>query len=194
MQDPQQRDDLIRQLGALERQVVSLRTQLLPEPEPPASEAFTAVGVVIGASLYALQTTMIEKIIPLVSWQPLPESPRWVLGVFRYRGQTLPLIDLHKRLSEGEIPLTASMVILVTKGPRAVGLVASGVTKLIHVAASDITPPPTDVTYASFITGSLSSEKGKVMHILSAPRLRREFVLGPEARTAATQANEGPSS
>ena len=45
---------MLRQLEALERQVVSLRTQLLPEPEPPASEAFTAVGVVIGPSLYAL--------------------------------------------------------------------------------------------------------------------------------------------
>lgn len=182
------RDHLIRQLEALERQVLSLRAQLLPEPPAPIREAFSVVGITVGASPCALRTSAVRRLIPLVSWQPLPESPSWVLGLFRYRGQTRLLVDLHQRLHETKVPLSPSMIIVVTKEPESIGLVATGVTSLIHVEPEQVTAPPKDSSYAPFITGEITTLGGHILHILSVPRLRRELVLGsssPEAPISA---------
>lgn len=178
MDSSQTRVHLIRQFESLERQLLELRTQLFPEPPGPVHEPFLAVGVELDSSRLLLRAAKVQQVIPLVFWEPLPDSPGWVLGVFRYHGRTRPLIDLGQRLHGRGSPLSPSMVIIVTKQPESVGLLATGVSSLIRVEPEQVTAPPTEVSYAPFMTGSVNTGAGEIMHILSIPHLRNELAIG----------------
>lgn len=168
---------MMRQLDVLERQLASLRAQLRPAPPAPLLEAQSLVMLNVDESRYALPTSAIRQLIPLVAWRALPDSPSWALGVFRYRGETLVLIDLHRRLHQHEVPISISMVIVVTKGPRPLGLVVSGVEGLQRVEPHELTAPPADLPHAPFIRASWSTTQGEIVHLLSAAALRNELVL-----------------
>lgn len=170
------RAQLVRQLERLDRQLALVRAQLLPEPPAPVREPFDAVGVELGAARYAIAAAVVQRVIPLVAWSPLPETPDWVLGLFRFQGQTSMLVDLHRRLHGCRTPLSISMVIVVTKAPEAVGLVVGGVSGVFEVDPEAVTAPPREVSYAPFVTGSLVGAGDDITHLLSLERLRRELV------------------
>lgn len=183
MDDTQQRGQMMRQLEVLERELASLRAQLRPAPVAPLREAQSVVLLDVNQSCYALPTSAIHQLIPLVAWRTLPDSPSWVLGVFRFRGETLVLVDLHRRLHQGKVSssISISMVIVVTRGPRPAGLLVSSVEGVQRVEPHEVTAPPTDLSHAPFIRGSLTSAQGEIVHILSAARLCDELVLTPRA-------------
>lgn len=48
----------------------------------------------LGADRYALDVGPIVEVLPLVSFRPIPQAPRGVLGVINYHGGPVPLVDL----------------------------------------------------------------------------------------------------
>ena len=43
---------------------------------------------------YALESTQIIEVVPLIELKKQPHAPNYVSGVFNYRGQIVPVIDL----------------------------------------------------------------------------------------------------
>ncbi len=48
----------------------------------------------IGNERYALRATEVAEVLPRVPLKPIAQAPKWVAGVFAYRGAVVPAIDL----------------------------------------------------------------------------------------------------
>jgi chemotaxis-related protein WspB len=92
----------------------------------------------IGDRPFAMATSKIREIVPLVGLQRLPDSPDFAAGLMRYRGNSIPVIDLCL-LSTGRscTPKLSTRIIIVEYVPVAgrsglLGLIAEQVVETIR--------------------------------------------------------------
>src|SRR5215472_1275232 len=50
----------------------------------------------VGSDRYALEARHVVEVVPLLSLQRIPQAPLGVAGVFNYRGQPVPAVDLSQ--------------------------------------------------------------------------------------------------
>ena len=48
----------------------------------------------IGSDRYALEASRVVEVIPLLGLKKIPHAPRGVAGMFNYRGEVVPALDL----------------------------------------------------------------------------------------------------
>jgi chemotaxis-related protein WspB len=136
----------------------------------------------IGRSRLALDTRWVKEVVPRVPLQPLDCGPPWLAGVFVYRGQIVPVLDLHRLVGAGDCPPhLSSRIILVPHRhdgeDRLLGLLAAQV--------ADLREFPAGVRPARGLTepgraelGPLLVDGGEVIHLLEPHRLLPEAVQG----------------
>jgi len=92
----------------------------------------------IGAEAYVLDATRIVEVLPLVSIKHIPGAPEGVAGLFNYRGQAVPVIDLSEltlgRTAQRHI---STRLILVRYGAHLLGLIAERATETLRREAAD---------------------------------------------------------
>jgi chemotaxis-related protein WspB len=78
----------------------------------------------------------ILEVVPAVPLRTVPHAPRWVAGLFQYRGVVTPVVDLGVLLGGEAAAIRLSTRILVVRldGDRRVGLRAENVAEPIEVA------------------------------------------------------------
>lgn len=101
----------------------------------------------VGNERLALDVRRIQEVIPWARLQPVAGSPSWLAGIFLYRGQIVPVIDLHRLLGVGECPVHLSTRIIVVQHvlngqERFVGLLAAKVADV-----RDLQPPSATQSY-----------------------------------------------
>src|SRR6184192_1476822 len=109
---------------------------------------------------------------PVRSPRAAPQGTRFLEGVLRYQGAAVPLVDLRKRLSvPAPLREETRTVILEWEGGK-LGVIVDAVTEVLHVAATEITSPPTIVKglAAEYITG-LVVKDGRTIIVLNTARL-----------------------
>ncbi|HEY7329269.1 MAG TPA: chemotaxis protein CheW [Gemmataceae bacterium] len=89
----------------------------------------------IGNERFALDVRLIQEVVPRVPLQALCGAPTNFAGAFVYRGQVVPVIDLHRLAGAGDCPLHLSSRIILVPQPgscegRLLGLLASRVADL----------------------------------------------------------------
>jgi purine-binding chemotaxis protein CheW len=62
---------------------------------------------------FALPIEIIEKILPLEKITLIPEATPYVSGVIQYDGNTMPIVDLSKRLFDNDMAITEHSKIIV---------------------------------------------------------------------------------
>ncbi len=92
----------------------------------------------IGNERFALDVRRIREVVPHVPLQALSGVPPIFAGAFVYRGQVVPVLDLHRLAGAGECPPhLSSRIILVPQpspdGGRLLGLLASQVADLQEI-------------------------------------------------------------
>ncbi|HXY73331.1 MAG TPA: chemotaxis protein CheW [Actinomycetota bacterium] len=72
----------------------------------------------LGGYEYGLPADSVNEVIRFVAVTPVPESPRWVLGVIDLRGRTIPVVDGRRRLGlpDREDWLGAAIVVVESGG------------------------------------------------------------------------------
>lgn len=98
----------------------------------------------VGNDRLALDVRSIREVIPRVRLQSLTGSPNWLAGGFVYRGQVVPVLDLHRLAGLGACPASLNSRIILVPHPgedekKFLGLLASHVTDLQEVETSDAT-------------------------------------------------------
>src|SRR2546421_10050690 len=48
----------------------------------------------LGTDRYALEASRVVEVVPLLELKRLPQAPEGVAGIFNYRGQPVPAVDL----------------------------------------------------------------------------------------------------
>jgi chemotaxis-related protein WspB len=123
----------------------------------------------VGAASYALRSGSVLAVIPEVKLQPLARGAAWLRGVFAYRGQLTPVVDLCQLIAGYRCPERLSSRIALVRclpdgpEPRTLGVLAEHMTEARRLAAGLTTSPSlTDVPYFA----ELVLEQGEPLQFL----------------------------
>ena len=104
-------------------------------PPVPATEtsAMLVLTLQVGQTQYALPVSYVREVVPLVELKQLPFQPQTVAGLFTYRGDIVPVIDICQLTSGTACPQRLSSRIVLIDFPtpdglRVLGLLAEQVT------------------------------------------------------------------
>ncbi len=91
----------------------------------------------LGSSRFALDARAIVEVVPLVQLEPVAHAPGYIAGLFNYRGELVPVVDLRSLTQDQPCTLhMTSRIILVHYplpggGQRLLGMLAEQVTETI---------------------------------------------------------------
>jgi chemotaxis-related protein WspB len=136
----------------------------------------------VGREALALDIRRVREVVPRVRLRPISGAPEWLAGVFVYRGQVIPVIDLHRLSGGAECPPhLSSRIILVPLGradggERLLGLLATQVADIREVPAA---PPASAASPLPFPTvggqgpdlGAVVADGPGVLRLLDPERL-----------------------
>lgn len=143
----------------------------------------------IGNERYAIETTQIVEVIPLVLLKTLPHKPPQLAGVFNYRGCVVPVIDLCQLLHNQPCCENWSSRILLVKywgsnhEYNILGLIAEQVVETLHKSEKDFVDSHIQINAAPYLGKMILDEQGMIQcicleHLLSKAE---ELSLLPES-------------
>lgn len=98
----------------------------------------------LGNDRYALNSSQIVEVLPLLQIKVLPQSPAGVAGVMDYRGTPVPVLDLSELIMEGRPSrrqLSTRIIVVETRGgqneTRLLGLIAEHATEIMRWDSAD---------------------------------------------------------
>ena len=93
----------------------------------------------LDAQRYALQLSVVQRIVCAVDVTPLPSAPAIVLGVINIEGRIVPVINVRKRfwLPDKQIGLNDHLIIATT-AKRPVALLADSVSGVVEVSRNAV--------------------------------------------------------
>ena len=101
----------------------------------------------LGEEQYGVDIMAVEGIEKRQEVRAIPNAPAYVEGIFKLRGEIIPVINLHRRfqikpadLTEEERLLAGFVIINI--GGRHLAMVIDKVSRVVTVAAGDVQPPP----------------------------------------------------
>jgi chemotaxis-related protein WspB len=134
----------------------------------------------IGNDRLVLDVRRITEVVPRVPLQRIAGSPPWLAGLFIYRGQVVPVLDLHRLVGAGDCPPHLSSRIILAPhqldgAERLLGLLAAQVADIREIQAPSqsltnlTTPGQPDL-------GPVLVDGGKMVRLLQLDRLLPEAV------------------
>lgn len=77
---------------------------------------------------FAIPVEIVEKILPLGKTTLIPEASSYIAGVIQHNGNTMPIVDLSKRLFDNEMEITEhSKIIVVSDNDLRFGIAVDSV-------------------------------------------------------------------
>ncbi|HBA85096.1 MAG TPA: chemotaxis protein CheW [Verrucomicrobia bacterium] len=125
----------------------------------------------IGEERYALDSRDVAEIVPMVHFKEIPRAPDYVLGVFLYRGEVVPALDLSLLAGKARCRALMSTRILlvhyqVREGVvRLLGLVAEQVTDTAHVSEGRISAAGVAAKEAPWLGGVAADAGGLIQTV-----------------------------
>ena len=135
----------------------------------------------IGDMRLALDIRRVREVVPRVELKRSPSGPAWMAGLFVYRGQAVPVVDLHQLLAGGVCPEhLSSRIILVPRtdaesGEESLlGLLAAQVADL-----REVEPGNAPSLGGRLGLGSSLVDRDGILHLLDLDRLLPASGAGP---------------
>jgi chemotaxis-related protein WspB len=130
---------------------------------------------------YALPTSGIARVLPLMELKALPQAPSFVAGLMNLHGQAIPVIDLC-RLACGR-PHAArfdTRILLIDHAPlegrmHPLGLIAEKVEGIISLAPDQLAEAGVDNEGAPYL-GKVATHGGRIVQLIGAERLLTDEV------------------
>ena len=122
---------------------------------------------------YGLEILRVQEIKGYSKITPLPNTPVEVKGVMNLRGAVVPIIDLRCRFGLPTVDYDRfTVIIVVTVGPKVVGLVVDAVSDVLNVPAKEVvaTPDLGPGVDTSFLTG-IARNGERLVSLLNIDRL-----------------------
>ena len=126
--------------------------------------------------LFGVPITDVIQIVGMEEITPIPDSPRFVMGVINIRGCIIPIIDVRIRFGHEALSNSNRACIVITHvSDMFIGFSVDSVDAIIKVTEEEITPPPKvigDLTNY-YLTGIYNSQD-KVIMLINTKRLLTE--------------------
>ncbi len=102
----------------------------------------------LGKELYAVNIMAVREIFEYGEVTAMPMMPDFICGVINLRGRAVPVIDLAKRMQQGEANFSRYACIIIVEmhyGDSAmdIGVIVDAVSRVIDLKNSDIDNTPT---------------------------------------------------
>jgi chemotaxis-related protein WspB len=124
---------------------------------------------------YALASEQIVEVVPLVNLKTLPHKPDYFAGVFNYRGQIVPVIDLCQLLhgKHSRDYLSTRIVLVNYQGNRSdsawkpetpyiLGLMAERVVETLHKSDLDLVDVNLQIGTAPYLGKMIVDDQGMI--------------------------------
>lgn len=95
---------------------------------------------------FAIDIMRVREVIPPAPLTPVPSAPAHVIGVFRLRGDVIPVVDLARRLGlPAGPPSRRAKFIVVRVAGRLLGLQVDEVREVMRLAREELRPAPASI-------------------------------------------------
>ena len=133
-----------------------------------------------GSDRLALEVRRVREVVPCVRLQSVECSPPWLAGVFIYRGQVVPVIDLSRLLGAAEYAANLSTRIILVAHTfdgqeRLVGLLAAEVADIREMQEKGERSLFRDKASEGFFSGKLLVEGREIVQLIELDRLLPEL-------------------
>jgi chemotaxis-related protein WspB len=125
----------------------------------------------LGNDRYALDAGQVAEVLPLVDIKQIPQAPPAVAGLFDFRGDPVPVIDLSQAALGCPAQRRLSTRIILAHypdgngEPRLLGLIAEKVTETIRRAASDFVAAGIDNDAAPYLGPVATDARGLIQWV-----------------------------
>lgn len=128
--------------------------------KPPSSIVLFALD----EPRYALDLSVVERVVPAVEITPLPKAPEIVLGVINMQGHIIPVIDVRRRFRlPGREMSVDDRFIIARTSRRLVALAADSVAGVRAIENRDMVSAEQAFPFAAYIQGVAKVEGGLVL-------------------------------
>lgn len=130
----------------------------------------------LGKNRYALEARRVVEVVPLLALKPFPQAPRGVAGIFVYRGQPVPALDLCElTLGRPALEHLSTRILIVqhnkTGGEsQLIGLIAERATGTLRRDENDFVEAGVKLAAAPFLGPVLMDAQG-IIQLLDAQKL-----------------------
>jgi chemotaxis-related protein WspB len=125
----------------------------------------------LGKDRYALEASEVAEVLPLVELKRLPQAPPGVAGIFNFRGQSVPVIDLSDlTLGRPAKFQLSTRIVLVNYAPatgpaRLLGLMVEQATETLKRDRADFKEAGVAVEAAPYLGPVTQDERGLIQWI-----------------------------
>jgi chemotaxis-related protein WspB len=151
----------------------------------------------LGNDRYALEAGRVVEVVPYLALKKIPQAPKWVAGLFNYRGRSVPAVDLCElTLGHPAGERLSTRIIIVNYSSangrtHLLGLIAEHATEMLRKNADDFVPAGVNIDAAPYLGPVLMDSRGAIQWIQE-QRLLSENVralLFPEVAEPAHDTN-----
>jgi purine-binding chemotaxis protein CheW len=139
----------------------------------PAGTGGQFLTFTLGEEAFGVEILRVQEIKGYSTITPIPNAPPHIIGLMNLRGAVIPIIDLRRKFGMSPAEYTKfTVIIVVTVGPKVIGLMVDAVSDVLDLRADEIAPPPElDATVdVSYLTG-LGTSGEQLVTLLDIDRL-----------------------
>lgn len=100
----------------------------------------------LGKGEFGIDIMNVKEIGPYEESISLPNTPEFIEGIINYRGNVIPVINLKKRLSIGELEITKdTRIIVINLENKEIGFIVDEASQTMRLDDDQIDPTPSYV-------------------------------------------------
>lgn len=113
---------------------------------------------------YALESSCVERVIPMVEITPLPKSPEIVLGIVNFHGEIVPVFDVRKRFRLKVRKINPDDFLIVAHATkRKVALIVDSLDGVRTLQPGQTTKTDLSVPFSDYLSGVVKTEEGLIL-------------------------------
>jgi len=106
---------------------------------------FTLIGEICG-----VDASQVKEIVKFEGLAKMPKMPKFIEGIINLRGMVIPVVNLSKRFSAGELEVTKkTKIIIIEAGEKLIGFIVDDVTEILKLSSQNIEATP-DIIQKSY--------------------------------------------
>lgn len=123
---------------------------------------------------FGIEIMNVREIVPYEESISIPDTPGFIEGVINHRGNVIPIINLKKRFSIGELKVTKdTRIIVITLEDREVGFIVDEASQTVRLNSDEIDSAPSIISGVDkkYIIGVGKLDEKKLLIILDLERI-----------------------